>query len=328
MSEEIQVFMVPKLTRGSVLRFSPYAWAKILAMRDFGNTEIGGYGITETDDPLLVTDFRLIKQQCTSVTIEFDKDDGLKFVEDMTDKGLSAWQFQSVFLHTHPGNCPNPSVTDEENFQKNFSLPHMAVFFILAKLGATYCRLRYNVSAGTEVIITSEIDYKIAFPPSDHDAWKKEYEEKVSEVKYTYPMLGDAGTNYRELMNKLHGEGNFAFQDFERKTIQELCDEKDEMDENLEMFWDHNEDCVWFWNEEEEDHWKYSPVERAFFDSDDSRISVKNIPKECKIADVIRFGVKCYKEQMEIEQPIEDSFLKEIEEIEPCEEMTNVQISC
>jgi len=323
MSEEVKTFMVPRLTRGSVLKFSPYAWAKIIAMRDFGNTEIGGYGITESDDPLLVTDFRLIKQQCSSVTVEFDKEDSIKFVEEMTDKGLSYWQFGSIFLHSHPGNCPNPSITDEENFDKNFSLPHMAVFFIIAKQGATYCRLRYNVSAGTEVTIDSTVDYTTPFPASDKIAWEAEYKDKVTETK-SFIMMGD-GDSSLNWINKLKETYDHVYPNgTTAQTMQELCDEKDEMDENLEMFWEHNEDRVWFWNEEEEDHWKYSPVERAFFDSDDSRISIKNIPKKCRIADVIRFGVKCYKDQIQIEQPVEDSFLREVDEVELCQEVTNV----
>lgn len=327
MSEEIQTFMIPKLTRGSVLKFSPYAWAKIIAMRDFGNTEIGGYGITESDDPLLVTDFRLIKQQCSSVTVEFDKEDSIKFVEEMTDKGLSYWQFGSIFLHSHPGNCPNPSITDEENFNKNFSLPHMAVFFIIAKQGATYCRLRYNVSAGTEVTIDSTVDYTTPFPASDKIAWEAEYKEKVSEVKCQF-IVGDAGTNYRELMNKLHGdtwlqEHQVEQANFPQPTIEELL-EKEEMDENLQMWWDQSEDCVWFYNDEEEDYWKYSPGEQAFFDHDDSRISVKNIPKECKIGDIIRFGNESFKQEYGADvvannnEEISDSFLSEVEEVEPC----------
>ena len=323
MSEEIQTFMVPRLTRGATLRFTAYAWAKMLYMRDAGPTEVGGYGITETEDPLLVTDFKLVKQACTSVTVELDTDDSIKFLEEMIDKGLSAWQVNSIWIHFHPGNCPDPSITDEENFNKNFSLPHMAVFYILSRGGSDYCRLRYNVGAGTEVKIDSEIDYKVPFPASNHEEWKKEYDGKVSEAKYQF-TFGDAGTNYRELMNKLHGDAwPYEYQveqaNFPQPTIEEMCDEKDKMDENLEMFWDHNEDCVWFWNEEEEDHWKYSPVERAFFDADDSRISVKNIPKECKISEVIKFGYKCYRDQ--IEQPVEDSFLREVEEVELCQEM-------
>ena len=35
------------------LRFSPYAWAKLLYLRDAGDTEIGGFAITSPDDLLL-----------------------------------------------------------------------------------------------------------------------------------------------------------------------------------------------------------------------------------------------------------------------------------
>jgi hypothetical protein len=214
-------------------------------------------------------------------------------------------------------------MTDEENFTKNFSLPHMAVFYILARGGADYCRLRYNVGSGTEVKIEAEVDYKIPFAASDHESWLKEYKDKVTETK-SFIMMGD-GDSSLNWINKLKETYDHVYPNgTTAQTMQELCDEKDEMDENLEMFWEHNEDRVWFWNEEEEDHWKYSPVERAFFDSDDSRISIKNIPKKCRIADVIRFGVKCYKDQIQIEQPVEDSFLREVDEVELCQEVTNV----
>lgn len=320
MSENPKEFLQkPKLTRGSVLRWSPYSWAKLLYLRDIGPTEVGGYGLTETDDPLLITDIVLVKQECTSATLEFDTKDSMEFVEKMTDRGLSPFQHSNIFWHSHPGNCPNPSIIDENNFNTNFSHPDWAIFFIIARGGATYCRVRHNIGPGIEVTIPTEVDYSIPFPASDKIAWEAEYKDKVTETK-SFIMMGDGDSSlnwinkWRETHDHVYPNGTTA------QTMQELCDEKDEMDENLEMFWDHNEDCVWFWNPEEEDHWKYSPVERAFFDSDDSRISVKNIPKECKIADVIRFGVKCYKEQMQqydstnIEVTREDSFMSEVEQ--------------
>src|SRR5690606_7553178 len=38
------------------LRFSPYAMAKLIYLRDQGPTEVGGFGITEAADPKFVTD--------------------------------------------------------------------------------------------------------------------------------------------------------------------------------------------------------------------------------------------------------------------------------
>ena len=39
------------------LRFSPYAWAKLVFSRDIGETEVGGFGISSKDDLLLIEDF-------------------------------------------------------------------------------------------------------------------------------------------------------------------------------------------------------------------------------------------------------------------------------
>ena len=58
--------------RPTVLRFSPTAWAKLLFLRDVGDTEIGGFGIAPSDDLLFVEDVRLVQQTCTWVHVEFD----------------------------------------------------------------------------------------------------------------------------------------------------------------------------------------------------------------------------------------------------------------
>ena len=58
--------------RRAPLRFSPYAWAKLLYLRDLGPTEVGAFGISTVDDLLLVGDLALVRQQCTEVTVKFD----------------------------------------------------------------------------------------------------------------------------------------------------------------------------------------------------------------------------------------------------------------
>src|SRR5262245_8509285 len=45
--------------RRTVLRFSPTAWAKLVFLRDTGDSEIGGFGISRADDLLLVEDLSL-----------------------------------------------------------------------------------------------------------------------------------------------------------------------------------------------------------------------------------------------------------------------------
>jgi proteasome lid subunit RPN8/RPN11 len=303
-------FLEPKLNRSGVLRFTAYAFAKIKYMRDKGSTEIGGYGICETDDPLLINDFKLVKQQCTGATVELDTEDSMKFVEDMVDKGFSPWAFQNVWIHTHPSNCPKPSLVDEANFDKNFSHPACAIFYILARGGDSYTRMRFNTPPGIDVEIQSETDYSVPFPASDHESWKKEYEEKVSEVKYPIVMIGDGDSSLnwinklRETYDHVYPNGTTA------QTMQELCDEKDEMDENLEMFWCPKENVCWFWNEEEDDYWKYDPDSKRFYDENDNQVTFKNIPKECELSEIIRFAQENFNAT--------SSFLNETQDIEYC----------
>src|SRR5690349_11203509 len=58
--------------RPPTLRFTPTAWAKLLFLRDRGPTEVGGFGITDRDDLLLVTDLKLVRQDCSSISVAFD----------------------------------------------------------------------------------------------------------------------------------------------------------------------------------------------------------------------------------------------------------------
>lgn len=169
----------PKMTFANELRFTPYAWAKMLYMRDRGHTEVAGYGVTETDDPLLVTDFRLIRSDCTDVSFDMDPNDGAEFMETMMDAGLMPWQYSNILIHTHPGNSPIPSGMDENNFVRAFSHPNWAIMFIIAEGGASYCRIKVNVGPGIVKDIKVAIDWSIPFCGSDTESWNDEYAAKV-----------------------------------------------------------------------------------------------------------------------------------------------------
>jgi hypothetical protein len=158
-----------------VLRFSPTAWAKLLFLRDAGETEIGGFGIAPTDDLLLVEDIRLVKQTCTWVSAEFDDRSIAEFFDAQVDLGRKPEQFFRLFLHTHPGNSPQPSGTDEETFGRVFGRTDWAVMFILARGGQTCARLRYNVGPGVDVELPVELDFSRPFEASNWELWQEEY---------------------------------------------------------------------------------------------------------------------------------------------------------
>lgn len=158
-----------------MLRFNPTAWAKLLFLRDAGETEIGGFGIAPADDLLFVEDIRLVKQACTWITAEFDDQSIAEFFDDQVDEGRKPEQFFRLFLHTHPGTSPQPSCTDEETFARVFGRCDWAVMFILARGGKSYARLRYNVGPGVDVELPVDVDYSRPFDASDWELWQEEY---------------------------------------------------------------------------------------------------------------------------------------------------------
>ena len=126
------------------LRFTPTAWSKLLLMRDAGPTEIGGFGITASDDLLLVHDLRLVRQTCTSVSVAFDDRAVADMFDEQVDLGRRPEQFARIWIHTHPGSSAVPSALDEATFQDVFGRCDWAVMFILARGGATYARLQFR----------------------------------------------------------------------------------------------------------------------------------------------------------------------------------------
>ena len=162
-----------------VLRFSPNAWAKLMFFRDRGDCEIGGFGVCGGDDLLLVTNFITVNQDVSSVSVAFDDESVADFFDSQIDIGRQPEQFGRIWVHTHPGDCPQPSGTDEECFQRVFGGCDWAVMFILARGGKTFARLQHHTGPGGRINIPVEVDYSAEFVGSDHEAWRVEYAQDI-----------------------------------------------------------------------------------------------------------------------------------------------------
>jgi proteasome lid subunit RPN8/RPN11 len=167
-------------TRRQTLRFTPTAWAKLLYLRDIGPTEVGGFGISDASDLLLVEDIQLVEQVCSVVSVEFDDDSVADFFDKQVDAGRQPEQFARVWIHTHPGASPSPSGTDEETFERCFGGVDWALMHIIAEEGNTYTRARFNVGPGTERRLRSRVEFDREFPAADHEAWFIEYCDNVT----------------------------------------------------------------------------------------------------------------------------------------------------
>jgi proteasome lid subunit RPN8/RPN11 len=180
-----------KRPKQPVLRFSPTAWAKLVYFRDYGETEISGFGISDPDDPLCVLDFQTVKQDATVASISLDDQAIADFFDAQVDAGRKPEQFFRLWLHSHPGNSPAPSSTDEETFTRVFGRCDWAVMCVVAQEGKTYARLRFNVGPGGEVLIPVGVDYSLPFGPSEQEVWEAEYQAHIKTKKWSRSLLCD-----------------------------------------------------------------------------------------------------------------------------------------
>lgn len=148
-------------------------------MRDLGDSEVGGFGITACEDLLFVEDFRLVRQASTGASVAFEDQAVADFFDHEVDRGLRPEQFARIWIHTHPGNWAEPSPVDEATFRRVFARTDWAVMAILAREGRTYARLRFEVGPGSQLEIPVGVDYGRPFPATDHEAWREEYEANV-----------------------------------------------------------------------------------------------------------------------------------------------------
>lgn len=129
--------------------------------RDYGDTEISGFGISDPDDLLCIIDFKTVKQDATVASISLDDQSIADYFDAQVDAGRKPEQFFRVWLHSHPGNSPTPSNTDEETFARVFGRSDWAVMCVVAQEGKTHARLRFNVGPGGEILIPVCVDYSL-----------------------------------------------------------------------------------------------------------------------------------------------------------------------
>lgn len=162
-----------------VLQFTPTAWAKLQYFCHRGDSEVGGFGVTSPENPLLIEEFLTVKQHVSWASVAFDDEAVADHFEDQVDLGRRPENFSRIWLHTHPGSSPTPSSTDEETFERVFGRCDWAVMFILACGGQTYARLRFNAGLEGELLLPVEIDYRQPFAGTDYSSWEEEYKKHI-----------------------------------------------------------------------------------------------------------------------------------------------------
>lgn len=164
------------------MRLTPTAWAKLVYLRDYGPTEVGGFGITTSDHLLQIDDVMLVRQRCTETFVAFDDESVAEFFENQIDAHLRPEQFARIWIHTHPADSAEPSPTDHETFERVFGHCDWAVMLILARNDSTHAELHWRQEGPVRLPMDVLVDSGEPFPESDFAAWEEEYVASVQRL--------------------------------------------------------------------------------------------------------------------------------------------------
>lgn len=147
--------------------------------------------MSAADDPLLIVDILTVKQRCTPITVAFDDGAVADLFDELVDHGIGPERFARIWIHSHPGNCPLPSSTDESTFRRVFGRNDWSVMAIVACGGASYARLSFHTGPGGALKIPVRVDYGQPFDGTDWEAWEREYVEHVVVERFPASMKDD-----------------------------------------------------------------------------------------------------------------------------------------
>ena len=173
------------------MRITPLAYQKLVWFMRRGNTEVTGFGLLDAEEKDLIIDFNLVKQTCSTCTIDMDKEGMAEYVQHMYEKyEISPAQCFRIWIHTHPGNSNTPSGTDEEQFKELMEQYPWFVMMIMAQDESIYCRLGHKINneavenildgAYRTILLNVEIDWTVACPTIDFEELEAQYNEFVS----------------------------------------------------------------------------------------------------------------------------------------------------
>lgn len=178
----------PPRKPAAAVTFSPLAFLKLQFFLHAGDTEVGGFGICQGHESLYVTDFQTVKQRTTAVSVEFDDQAVADHFDRHVDAGLSPQQFARLWIHTHPGESPDPSSVDEMTFQRVFGSCDWACMLIIGRTGRTYARVRFAAGPTGALLLPVTVDWS-AWPQLLEDqqpnmgeileSWMDEYGSNV-----------------------------------------------------------------------------------------------------------------------------------------------------
>lgn len=192
-----------------MMTFSPLAWLKLMFFLHAADSEVGGFAVSSKDDPLYVELFVTVPQTVSPVSVQFDDAAVADYFDRCVDAGLKPAQFARIWCHTHPGDSPHPSLTDEQTFNRVFGACDWAVMFIVSRTGRTYARLSFAAGPAGQVLLDMAVDWD-AWPglvleqsclsSPELLGWAQEFEQNVrpSQPALAFGPASDAPDDWQQ----------------------------------------------------------------------------------------------------------------------------------
>lgn len=191
------------------LRFTRYAWGKLVYVNELSTTEISGFCIASAKDLLLVEDIAFLQQVNTGASTLLNDEAVADHFDDQVDAGRKPNQFARIWLHTHPGAhfgkntqrirkivgnddflIPSPSGVDEATISRVFGDCDWAVMFIYGGGATGYARLVLKKPVDGQIVMPVEMQRKGKDPTKkDFKKWKQEFEKNITEKKWNLPVV-------------------------------------------------------------------------------------------------------------------------------------------
>lgn len=190
------------------LRILPIPAMKMRAAIYIANgDEIGGMLEFDIEDPLLVTDVHILKQEVTKASVEFCDEALADYMEKMAiDRKLPDRCYRTGWWHHHPFNSSHPSGTDETTFREKWGDLPWSLMFITSE-ATHYCRLRVNVA--NQVISQQEIPIHWLWHCIDYVPGYENYMDSIKEL--TKGRVNGNGSSGNTFFQSQHGSGYLTY---------------------------------------------------------------------------------------------------------------------
>jgi hypothetical protein len=218
-----------KAPREPALVFHPIAWLKLQFFLHAGDCEIASFGVSAADDLLYIDRFETVGQRSSWASVELEDDAVADYFDRCVDQGLTPRRFARLWLHTHPGDSPLPSMTDERTFARVFGHCDWSVMFILARGGASYARLQFSAGPGGAIELPVRVDWAnwpriLAQDPAEltrqMTGWMEEYRQNVRAELPVSGLVADEG--FMEIFGGTSGADTFEIESWVDQAVEEL----------------------------------------------------------------------------------------------------------